>query len=408
MSSGGQSNASQTPFAPNYGQAQGISGLGAGLTGGGFGSNMGGGNAYAQKFKQPSMGMFPPTSPQPQQGQPQPPPGLTVNTPGTQNGVSGYYSDSSMSNFVPDTPAGSFLGGPYDPAGGYFGGGFGGGREYTPPPGMELNPDYNLPPGTVTTANTPRGRFRPIQARTGTDQPPPGMMLNPEYGGDLPSGTFRSLGPDSIKYVPDPNQPQPQTGGDIQYRDTKFRPGGGDIQYAGGTPGFYNQGGQGYGNPFGGFGGGYDQGYGNPFGGGFGGGYDQGYGNPFGGFGGGYGGGYGNPFGGYGGGYGGFNPMMGMGLGGMLGGYQGGFNPQSQAQAQMRAYQQNQQRQGGRGGFEGGDIQGNMAFDRRRMEALIDRPQQSRMIPLDQPDSNSFSLTRSYMDPVSGKISTVY
>lgn len=220
MSSGGQSNASQTPFAPNYGQAQGISGLGAGLTGGGFGSNMGGGNAYAQKFKQPSMGMFPPTSPQPQQGQPQPPPGLTVNTPGTQNGVSGYYSDSSMSNFVPDTPAGSFLGGPYDPAGGYFGG---------------------------------------------------------------------------------------------------------------------------------------------------------------------YGGGYSSPY---------MSPSMMGGLASLFGGMQGGgFQGMFNQQPQQQSY---------------GSIQGNMAFDRQRMEALIDRPQQSRMIPLDQPDSNSFSLTRSYMDPVSGKISTVY
>ena len=65
-------------------------------------------------------------------------------------------------------------------------------------------------------------------------------------------------------------------------------------------------------------------------------------------------------------------------FGGMQGGgFQGMFNPQSQAQAQMRAYQQNQQRQGGRGGFEGGDI-GNTAFDSRRMEALIDRPQPQR------------------------------
>ncbi len=152
------------------------------------------GNAYAQRFQKPSVGMFPPTSPDPNQ----------------------------------------------------------------PPPGMELNPDYvdrfaNGQVGTMDVKPSDR-KFRPIQ------------------------------------------QPQSQTGG--------------DLQYAGGSPGFYEaqlqaqqrQGGQGYGNPFGG---------------GFGGGYDQGYGNPFGGFG------------------GGFNPYMASsllaGLGGMFGGYQampfGGFRP---------------------------------------------------------------------------------
>ena len=148
------------------------------------------GNAYAQRFQKPSVGMFPPTSPQPNQ----PPPvgeSTMALVPATRNGVRGHYTDGSMRNFVPDTPFG-----------------------------------------------------------------------------------------------------------------------GGDIQYAGGSPGFYEaqlqaqqrQGGQGYGNPFGG---------------GFGGGYDQGYGNPFGGFG------------------GGFNPYMASsliaGLGGMFGGYQampfGGFRP---------------------------------------------------------------------------------
>ena len=212
-----------------------------------------------------------------------------------------------------------------------------------PPPGMELNPDYidrfaGGMAGTMDVRPTDN-KFRPIQARTGTDQPPPGMMLNPEYGGDLPPGTIRSLGPDSIKYVPDPNQPQPQTGGDIQYRDTKFRPAGSFL------------------------GGPYD-----PAGGYFGG-----------------GGGYSSPYM--------SSPMMG-GLASLFGGMQGGgFQGMFNQQPQQQSY---------------GSIQGNMAFDRQRMEALIDRPQQSRMIPLDQPDSNSFSLTRSYMDPVSGKISTVY
>ena len=148
------------------------------------------GNAYAQRFQRPSVGMFPPTSPDPNQ----------------------------------------------------------------PPPGMELNPDYidrfaGGMAGTMDVRPTDN-KFRPIQARTGTDQPPPGMMLNPEYGGDLPSGTFRSLGPDSIKYVPDPNQPQPQTGGDIQYRDTKFRPAGSFLGGPYDPAGGYLGGGGGYSSPY--------------------------------------------------------------------------------------------------------------------------------------------------------------
>lgn len=188
------------------------------------------------------------------------------------------------------------------------------GNAYTQRPGQQPNPQQ---PAQLQPA--PRPKFGP------PDQPPPGMMLNPEYK-DAAPGMVRSLGPDSIKYVPDSNQPQSQTGG--------------DIQYAGGTPGFYNQGGQGYGNPFGGFGGGYS----SPFGGGFGGGYST----PFSDYGGGFGGGFG---GGYGGGYNSpymSSSMMG-GLASLFGGMQGGgfqgmFNPQSQAEAQMRAYQQYQQR----------------------------------------------------------------
>jgi len=223
------------------------------------------GNAYAKRFQRPSVGMFPPTSPDPNQ----------------------------------------------------------------PPPGMELNPDYTLPPDTFTTANTPRGRFRPIQARTGTDQPPPGMMLNPEYGGDLPPGTIRSLGPDSIKYVPDPNQPQPQTGGgygggtstaENLMRYGLASPFGSDIQYAGGTPGFYEAQLQAQQRPAGSF-------LGGPY-------------DPAGGYFGGYGGGYSSPY---------MSPSMMGGLASLFGGMQGGgfqgmFNPQSQAEAQMRAYQQYQQR----------------------------------------------------------------
>ena len=139
--------------------------------GGGFGQPQQGsfGNAYAQRFQRPSLGMFPPTSPQPNQ----PPPGMELNphyidrfangqaglldvrptdnkfrpiqagggadrpppadestastmalVPATKDGVSGYYTDGSMRNFVPNTPAGGGYGGGY---GNQFGGGFGGG-----------------------------------------------------------------------------------------------------------------------------------------------------------------------------------------------------------------------------------------------------------------------------------------
>ena len=230
MSVGGQSNAPQTPFSPNYRERRSVQPRGPG-------------NAYTQRPGQQ------PNPQQPAQLQPAPQPNQ-------------------------------------------------------PPPGMELNPDYIEPrTGGVDTMEQRPSRFRPIQ------------------------------------------QPQPQTGGDIQYRDTKFRRGGGDIQYAGGTPGFYEaqlqaqqrQGGQGYGNPFGG---GFGGGYSSPFGGGFGGGYSTPFSDYGGGFGGGYGGGYSSPY---------MSSSMMGGLASLFGGMQGGgfqgmFNPQSQAEAQMRAYQQYQQR----------------------------------------------------------------
>lgn len=128
------------------------------------------GNAYAQRFQKPSVGMFPPTSPDPNQ----PPPGMELNpdyidrfaggmagtlevrptdnkfrpiqagtgtdqpppvgestfstmalVPATRNGVRGHYTDGSMRNFVPDTQFGGGFGGGYSsPFGGGFGGGF--------------------------------------------------------------------------------------------------------------------------------------------------------------------------------------------------------------------------------------------------------------------------------------------
>jgi hypothetical protein len=72
---------------------------------------------------------------------------------------------------------------------------------YQPPPGMEVNPNYQ-PSNRLSQDVRPSDmQFRPIQARTGTDQPPPGFELNPEYR-ELPPGTIRSLGSDSIRYRP--------------------------------------------------------------------------------------------------------------------------------------------------------------------------------------------------------------
>lgn len=244
MSVGGQSNAPQTPFSPNYRERRSVQPRGPG-------------NAYTQR---------PGQQPNPQQpAQLQPAPQPNQGGQGYGNPFGGGFGGGYSSPF-----GGGFGGGystPFSDYGGGFGGGYGQPRQYgggfgqpnQPPPGMELNPDYIEPrTGGVDTMEQRPSRFRPIQ------------------------------------------QPQPQTGG--------------DIQYAGGSPGFYEaqlqaqqrQGGQGYGNQFGG----------------------------------GYGGGYSSPYM--------SSPMMG-GLASLFGGMQGGgfqgmFNPQSQAQAQMRAYQQNQQR----------------------------------------------------------------
>jgi hypothetical protein len=172
MSSGGQSNASQTPFAPNYGQAQGISGLGAGLTGGGFGSNMGGGNAYAQKFKQPSMG------------------GQGYGNP--FGGFGGGYDQGYGNPF-------SGFGGGYDQGYGNpfsgFGGGYGGGFGFQQP---QFGGFQNQGPGNAYARQNP---YQPPAPPQVSQQPPPGFELNPEYR-ELPPGTIGSFGSDSIRYRP--------------------------------------------------------------------------------------------------------------------------------------------------------------------------------------------------------------
>lgn len=119
MSVGGQSNAPQTPFSPNYRERRSVQPRGPG-------------NAYTQRpGQQPNPQQPAQLRPAPQPNQPnQPPPAgePTASTmalvPATKDGVSGYYTDGSMRNFVPDTPFGGGFGGGYSSP---FGGGFGGG-----------------------------------------------------------------------------------------------------------------------------------------------------------------------------------------------------------------------------------------------------------------------------------------
>jgi hypothetical protein len=150
------------------------------------------------------------------------------------------------------------------------------------------------------------------------------MELNPDYVDRFANGQVRTMDvmPSDSRFRPI-QQPQPQTGGDIQYRDAQFRPGGGDIQYRDAQ--FRPGGGREYTPPpqfsSNRIAPSFDSGYGNSFGGGFGGGYSSPY----------------------------MSSAIMSGLGSLFGGMQGGgfqgmFNPQSQAEAQMRAYQQYQQR----------------------------------------------------------------
>lgn len=116
MSVGGQSNAPQTPFSPNYRERRSVQPRGPG-------------NAYTQRpGQQPNPQQPAQLQPAPQPNQPnQPPPAgePTASTmalvPATKDGVRGHYTDGSMRNFVPDTPTG-------------------GGREYTPPPQFSSGP----------------------------------------------------------------------------------------------------------------------------------------------------------------------------------------------------------------------------------------------------------------------------
>lgn len=229
------------------------------------------------------------------------------------------------------SPYGGFSGGFGQPQ--QFGGGFGQPQQ-SPFGGGSQGPTFQTQ-GSSTLGNAYAQRFQNPSVgmfpptSPNPNQPPPGMELNPDYIDRFAGGMAGTLEvrPTDNKFRPI-QQPQPQTGG--------------DVQYAGGSPGFYEaqlqaqqrQGGQGYGNQFGGDTQDIPKPV-RPAGSFLGGPYD-----PAGGYLGGYGGGYSSPY---------MSSAIMSGLGSLFGGMQGGgfqgmFNPQSQAQAQMRAYQQNQQR----------------------------------------------------------------
>lgn len=176
MSVGGQSNAPQTPFSPNYRERRSVQPRGPG-------------NAYTQRpGQQPNPQQPAQLRPAPQPNQP--PPGMELNPdyieprtggvdtmeqrpsrfrpiqqPQPQTGGGREYTpppqfssgpiapsfDSGYGNQFggetqdiprPVRPAGSFLGGSYDPAGGYLGG-FGGG--YSSPFGGGFGGGYSTP-----------------------------------------------------------------------------------------------------------------------------------------------------------------------------------------------------------------------------------------------------------------------
>ena len=277
MSVGGQSNAPQTPFSPNYRERRSVQPRGPG-------------NAYTQRPGQQ------PNPQQPAQLRPAPQPNQ-------------------------------------------------------PPPGMELNPDYIEPrTGGVDTMEQRPSRFRPIQARTGTDQPPPGLTVNTPgtqngVSGYYSDSSMSNFFPNTPAGEPTSSTmalvPATRNGVRGHYTDGSMRNFVPDTPFGGGFGG-------GYSNPFGG---GFGGGYSSPFGGGFGGGYST----PFSDYGGGFGGGYSSPY---------MSPSMMGGLASLFGGMQGGgFQGMFNQQPQQQSY---------------GSIQGNMAFDRQRMEALIDRPQPQR------------------------------
>lgn len=228
------------------------------------------GNAYAQRFQNPSVGMFPPTSPQPNQ----PPPGMELNPnyrpsnrmtqdmlpsdleyrpiqqPQPQTGGGREYTpppqfssgpiapsfDSGYGNqFGGDTqdiprpvrPAGSFLGGSYDPAGGYLGG-FGGG--YSSPymssaimsglgslfGGMQGGGFQ----GMFNPQSQAQAQMRAYQQnqQRNPNQPPPGMKLNPTYDAGYamaedmpPPGSAAAIS--KQRFIPSsPTEIQPQFG----------------------------------------------------------------------------------------------------------------------------------------------------------------------------------------------------
>jgi len=175
MSSGGQQpSAPQTPFSPNYRERRSV-------------QSRGPGNAYTQR---------PGQQPNPQQpAQQLPPPPQQGNMQYDGGGYStpfGGYGGFFEQYRTPFSGFGGGYGGGYgNPFGGY-GGGFNqpfalpqnpynpyGSQQFAqqPPPGMEVNPNYQ-PSNRLSQDVRPSDmQFRPIQARTGTDQPSSGLML---------------------------------------------------------------------------------------------------------------------------------------------------------------------------------------------------------------------------------------
>jgi hypothetical protein len=79
-----------------------------------------------------------------------------------------------------------------------------------PPPGMKLNPDFNVGRSMLTDVrldDRTRQMFIPDE---GANQPPPGYELNPDYR-EVPPGTFRTFGSDSIRYRPIQGGNQPSS-----------------------------------------------------------------------------------------------------------------------------------------------------------------------------------------------------
>jgi len=179
--------------------------MGGGL--GGFGSMGGFGGAYGAPFNVSGFGGF-------------------GGMGGFNPMMGGYGGFGGMGGFNPMMGGLGGFGG-FNPMMGGFGG-MGGGiaallgqlravqggnrNPNAPPPGMKLNPDFDVGRSMLTDVrpdDRTRQMFIPDE---GANQPPPGYELNPDYR-EVPPGTFRTFGSDSIRYRPIQGaQPDPNAG----------------------------------------------------------------------------------------------------------------------------------------------------------------------------------------------------